>query len=314
MSMHFDLIDLKLFLCIAEENNLTRGAGKAHLSLPAASLRIKNLEQTIGTKLFDRSSQGLTLRPAGLALQHHARQVMKQLENLRGDLQEYAKGIKGHLRILANTTALTEFLPSVLRTFLIEHPDVNIDLQERLSNDIVRAVGEGTTDIGIVAGNVRTDGLDVIPYRSDRLVLATASKHPLGGKRAVHFAETLDYDYIGLPEGSAIHYFLNQAASNLRRQILMRIQVNGFETVCRMIEANIGIGVLPESAAQRYSRNMSMRLVTLRDEWATRNLLICVRELQALPTFAKKLVELLTEDASETGMDNRSRQTRIEYS
>jgi DNA-binding transcriptional LysR family regulator len=137
-------------------------------ALPAASTRVKNLEESIGTKLLYRTSQGVTLTPPGQAFVHHARLVLGQIEHLRGDLQRIAKGIKGHVRVFANTTALGEFLPPVLRDYLRSHPDVNIDLRERLSHDIVRAVTEGQTDIGIVAGAVRTENLETLPYRQDR--------------------------------------------------------------------------------------------------------------------------------------------------
>lgn len=301
MAIHFDLVDLKLFVYIAEENSLTRAAVRAHMSLPAASMRIKNLEQSIGIKLLNRETQGITLRPPGQAFLHHARQVLNQLENLRGDLQEYTRGVKGHVRVLANTTAMTEFLPAVLRSFLVTHPDVNIDLRERLSGDIVRAVSEGTTDIGIVADSVRTEGLHVLPYRSDRLVLATAATHPLANEKSVSFADTLEHDYIVLHEGSAIHSFLTHAAGELRLPLKMRIQVSSFETVCRMIEANVGIGILPESAAQRHAKTLAIRIVQLNDVWAARNLVICVQDLEALPVFARELVDCLVADTESVG-------------
>ncbi|ONZ89630.1 LysR family transcriptional regulator, partial [Burkholderia cenocepacia] len=171
--MRFDLVDLKLFTHIAEANSLTRGAERAHLSVPAASTRIKHLEEQVGVKLLSRTSQGVTLTAPGETLLAHARRVLRQLEQLTGDLQEYASGVKGHVRVFANTTAMSEFLPGVLRHYLVDHPDVTIDMQERLSPDIVRAVQEGMIDIGIVAGDVRTDGLQAMPYRRDRLVLAT---------------------------------------------------------------------------------------------------------------------------------------------
>jgi len=296
MAIHFDLVDLRLFVYIAEENSLTRAAVRAHMSLPAASIRIKNLEQSIGTKLLNRENHGVTLRPPGLAMLHHAKQVLNQLENLRGDLQEYAQGIKGHVRVLANTTAMTEFLPAVLSNFLSTRPDVNIDLRERLSGDIVRAVSEGTADIGIVAASVHTDGLHVTPYRSDRLVLVTEQNHPLAQGATVHFADTLKYDFIGLHEGSAIHAFLANAANELRTTLRIRIQVSSFETVCRMIEANIGIGVLPESAALRHAEHMAIRIIRLSDAWAARNLLICVQDPELLPAFARDLITCLEID------------------
>ncbi len=294
--MRFDLVDLKLFTHIAEANSLTRGAERSHLSLAAASTRIKNLEEHVGVKLLSRSNQGVKVTGAGETLLAHARRVIRQLEQLSGDLQEYASGVKGHVRVLANTTAMSEYLPAVLRTYLVNHPDVTIEMQERLSPDIVRAVQEGMVDIGIVAGNVRTEGLEVMPYRHDRLVLATALSHPLAQRRHVGFIDTLDYDFIGLPEASAIHNFLKRAAGDLQRALRWRVQVSNFETACRMIEANVGIGVLPESTASRHARAMALQIVRLEDEWAERKLQICVADLAALPVFARKLVYLLVED------------------
>ncbi|QET04153.1 MULTISPECIES: LysR family transcriptional regulator [Cupriavidus] len=294
--MRFDLVDLNLFTHIAEASSVTRGAERCHLSLPAASTRIKNLEEQIGVKLLSRSSQGVKVTPAGETLLAHARRVLRQIEQLSGDLQEFASGIKGHIRVFANTTAMSEFLPGVLRTYLVNHPNVTVDIRERLSPDVVRAVQEGMVDIGIAAGVMPNEGLEVMPYRVDRLVLATALSHPLAREKRVRFADTLEYDFVGLPEESAIHNFLKRAASDLQRTLHWRIQVSNFETAGRMIEANVGIGVLPESTARRHAQTMALSIVQLQDEWAERNLQICVADLDALPVFARKLVDLLVED------------------
>lgn len=299
MAAHFDLPDIRLFVNIAEANSLTRGAERSHMSLPAASIRIKNLEEGLGVKLLYRTSQGVTLTPPGQAFMHHARLVLQQLTDLRGDLAEYVKGSRGHVRIFANTTAMAEFLPALLPAFLATHPDVNVDLKERLSHDIVRAVSEGKVDVGIVAGNVRTEGLEVLPFREDRLVLVTSESHPLAGRDRLDFSEALTHDFVGMLEASAIHAFLAQAANDLNRQIKIRIQVGNFETACRMIEANVGIGVVPHSAASRHARSMRIRMVELSDDWAVRKLQVCVRSVQALPAFARDLVELLV---AETGV------------
>ncbi len=297
MSLHFDLIDLRLLVRIAEAESLTGGAAAMHLSLPAASARVKNLEERLGAKLLHRSSQGVELTPPGLAFVQHARAVLAQLEHLRADLQEYATGIKGHLRLFANTTASSEFLPQVLRTFLIQHPDVNVDLRERSSDEIVRAVLDGQTDLGIVAGTVRTGNLQTIPYREDRLALVVDSAHPLAAESSIDFVRALDFDQVGLHEASAIHAFMQRVCDELHRRLRFRIQAGNFETACRMIEAGIGVGVLPASAAFRHARTMAIRIVPLRDDWALRRLLICARSLDGLPSFALDLVELLKEDA-----------------
>lgn len=295
--MHFDLFDLRLMANIAEADSMTKGAEASFISLPAASTRIKNLEEGIGAKLLNRTSQGVTLTPPGQAFVHHARMVLGQLEHLRGDLQEYASGIKGHVRVFANTTALGEFLPPVLRSYLLRHPDINIDLRERLSNDIVRAVTEGQTDIGIVAGQVRTESLQTIPYRRDSLVLVVPQGHVLADRGIVAFTDTLEYDHVGMQESSAIHGFLRQICDQLHRPIKQRIQVGNFEAACRMIDAGVGIGIVPESAASRHARIMAIEIVPLSDSWAIREMLICVQSLKALPGFARELVDLLVEDA-----------------
>lgn len=296
MSIPFDLVDLRLMVRIAEADSLTKGAEAAHMSAPAASTRIKNLEESLGVQLLHRSSQGVTLTPPGQALVHHARLVLGQLEHLRADLREYARGIRGHLRVHANTTAL-EFLPPVLRHYLLDHPDVNVDLQERLSHDIVRAVSEGQTDIGIVAGLVRTENLQVLPYRRDRLVLVLPRGHALAGSTSIAFADTLDYDHVGLAESSAIRAFLQQICEGLHRPMQQRIQVSNFEAACRMVEASVGVAILPGSAAHRHAQTMAIAIVPLADPWAERAMQIVVRSLDALPAYARELVDLLVNDA-----------------
>jgi len=296
MALHFDLTDLQLIVHIGDWHNLTRGAEKSHLSLPAASTRVKNLEEHFGTPLFYRSSQGVTFTPAGEALLRNARAMMQQVQQLRGDMQEFARGIKGHVRVLANTTAMTEFMPGTLARFLTAHPDVHVELRERLSHIIVRAVAEGSADIGIVAGTGEHSQMQFIPYRNDRLVLVTAKSHSLAGEEAVAFADTLESDYVGLSEASAIHPFLMQAAAALGRTFKFRVEVSNFDAVCRMIESGVGIGVIPELAARRHAQSLDIALIPLLDPWAERRLHICVKELAALPVFARDLVQALVDD------------------
>jgi DNA-binding transcriptional LysR family regulator len=267
------------------------------MSLPAASTRIKNLEEALGAKLLYRASNGVTLTPPGQVLLQHALDMQRQMEHLCSDLQEYAQGVKGHVRLFANTTAITEFLPGVLSRFLASHRNVNVDLRERLSPSIVRAVTDGAADIGIVAGNVRTEGLELLPYREDRLILVCARGHALGQRHEVSFEETLDFDHVCLPEASAIHLFLMEAADHAHRRLKLRIQVGNFEAMCRLVEANVGIGILPESAARRQAKTSDIHLVQLNDKWALRDLKICLRSLDLLPSFARDLVALIIEDA-----------------
>ncbi|TGV06859.1 LysR family transcriptional regulator [Alcaligenaceae bacterium 429] len=297
MAMQFDFVDLRLFSYVAEEKSLTRAAARVFISLPAASMRIKNLEQSIGVPLLNRSAQGITLRPAGETFLAHARQVLQQVELLRSDLQEYAQGIKGSVSLQANTTAMTEFLPHVLSQYLAQWPDINVDLRERPSDDIVRAVLSGATDVGIVAGSVNTEGLQVLPYRQDKLVLVVAPEHPLAEHDVVAFEDTIDSSYIMLHEGTAIYSFLKRVTDSMSRPLQTRIQVGSFEAACRMVAANAGISLIPESVAKRHATVLPIRIVGLTNEWAIRDLLICVRDVESLPSFTHELIQLLLADA-----------------
>jgi DNA-binding transcriptional LysR family regulator len=296
-TVHFDLTDMRLLVAIAEANSLTRGAERCHLSAAAVSVRIKNLEESIGARLLYRSSQGVTLTPPGQAFVHHARAVLGQIEHLRSDLQEYGEGVKGHLRVFASITAMAEFLPPVLSRYLAGHRDVSIDLRERPSGEIVRAVSEGQTDLGIVSGPVRTEGLEVLPYRTDRLVVVTPAAHALAGRGAVSFVDTLDHDHVGLQEGTGLYAFLTQKAMDVGRAFKLRIQAGSFEVCCRMIAADVGLGVMPESAAHRYRAQLPIQVLELTDEWSLRRLQLCARSFELLPGFARELIEMLQEDA-----------------
>lgn len=296
MNLDFDLIDLALFINIAEANSLTHGAERSFLSVPAASTRIKNIEDRLGLKLLYRTRLGVDLTPAGETFLFHGRLVLQQIEHLRGDLQEYSRGVKGHVRLFASTASITEFLPPVVRDYLMRHPDVNVDLRERLSVDVVRAIAEGSTDIGIVADIVSTGNLQVFPYRNYRHVLATSTSHPLASEKSVSFERILDHDFIGPGEGTVMQAFLKQAAGKCSKTLKTRIQVANFEAMCRMIEGNVGVGVLPEPSARRYAKSMRIRIVELTDDWAVRKLLICVRDIKALPVFAVDLINMLVAD------------------
>jgi molybdate transport repressor ModE-like protein len=291
--MRFDLVDLNLFRHIVEAGSITHGAERANLALAAASTRIRNMEQALGAPLLARSRQGATPTPAGRALLTHARAMLAQAERLREDLSAFAGGLAGQIRILSNTNALTEFLPEVLGAFLTAHPQVNIDLEERLSDEIVGLIAEGVGDIGIVAGTVDTGRLATYPFRSDRFVLVVADGHGLSGRETLDFAEVLAHDFVGLDRASALQRFLADKAARIGRPLRLRVQLRSFDAVCRMVEAGVGVGIVPETTAQRAARTMAIRIVPLTDPWTLRDLTICVRDLDALAPTARQLVEHL---------------------
>jgi DNA-binding transcriptional LysR family regulator len=295
--MHFDSIEFALFINIAETGNLTRGAHKSYMSVPAASMRIKGIEDRLGIQLFYRTNQGLRLAPAGHVFLRHGRAVLHQLADLESELGEYAKGTRGSVRILANPTSVNEFLPASLRDYLAENRDINIELREHSSEDVVRSVIEGTADIGFFSSNTSTHDLQVFPYRRFRNVVVVPCGHPLAQANEVDFEQTLEYDYISLIEG-ARHSYLAQAARGVHKPLKLRIQVNDYEAMCGMVERNVGIAMLPDTAAIRFAAHMNIKLLTLRNPWALREVRICVRDRAALPAAAADLITFLTESSS----------------
>jgi DNA-binding transcriptional LysR family regulator len=253
------------------------------------------MEATLGTPLLHRERQGVLPTEAGRTLLHHAQLLLRQAERMRGDLAEYADGLRGQVRLMSNTNALTEFLPEPLSAFLAAHPQVNIDLEERLSDEIVAAVADGTADVGIVASTVEVAGLEVLPFRVDRFVLVVAKNHPLSATERIAFADTLDFDFVGLDRTSALQRFLSEKAERIGRRLRLRVQLRSFDAVCRLVECNVGIGVVPATTAERHSRTMSIHRIELTDEWAVRKLTICVRRQADLPLYARELVRHLAQ-------------------
>jgi molybdate transport repressor ModE-like protein len=289
--LRFDIPDLSLFRHVVEAGSITQGAARANLALAAASTRIRNMEDAIGAPLLIRNRQGITPTQAGRTLLQHARTILAQAERLREDLGAYSGGFFSQVRILSNTNALTEFLPDVLSPFLAAHPHVSVDLEERLSDEIVGLIGEGVGDIGIVAGTVDTSRLVTFPFRSDRFVLVVSRDHPLARREKAAFADVLDYDFVGLDRASALQRFLADKASRIGRPLKLRVQLRSFDGVCRLVERNAGIGIVPETTVRWAARSMAIKPVDLTDTWAVRDLTICVRDIIALSPFARQLVE-----------------------
>ncbi|HSV04779.1 MAG TPA: LysR substrate-binding domain-containing protein [Phenylobacterium sp.] len=291
--MRYDLTDLRLFCEIVEAGSITGGAERSALALAAASTRIRRMEEALGAALLTRSRQGVAPTEAGRTLLKHARTILAQSARLKEDLGAFAGGLSGEVRLLANTNALTEFLPEALSSFLAGHPQVSVDLEERLSDEIVGLVAEGAADIGIVAGTVDVGALATYPFRSDRFVVVTAADHPLATRGRVGFAEVLDGEFVGLERSSSLQRFLAARAAREGRPLRLRVQLRSFDAVCRLVECGVGVGVVPETTARRAVRTMNLGVVELADDWAVRELKIVVRAEAELRPYARQLVDSL---------------------
>jgi DNA-binding transcriptional LysR family regulator len=295
-----DLVSLALFVRVAETRSITKAAQATHLALAAASRRLTLLEQQYGVKLLDRTARGATLTPAGKAALHRAREILSQADQLRSELSDYASGGKGHVRIQASASAISQFLPVDLATFSTLAPQVVLALEERFSGEAAQALREGTTDIGVIMEGTPMDGLEWFDYKTDQLVAVVPKKHPLRGRTAV-FSSLLDHDFVALESATAITRLLTDQAALARKPLRARIHVHSFAALCKMIEAGLGIGVLPEGAARPFVSAMQLRLIKLSDPWAKRRMYVCVRDYASLPAIARKLVDHLRHSTATAG-------------
>jgi len=290
-----DLTSLQLFVAVCELGSIGRAAEREFIAASAVSKRLSDLEATLNTPLLYRHTRGVDLTPAGESLLHHARSVLYSLEKMQGELSEYADGVRGHVRVHANISAIVQFLPEDLGAFRRLHEAIKIDLEEHLSTEVLRAVQEGAADLGICHVAEGGSELQSLPYRHDHLVLIVPAGHALCTKGGIDFVDSLEFDHVGLHTNSSIYVATRQAALDAGRTIKLRIHVTGLDAMCRMIENGLGIGVMPGQAFELMRGGVGRRLtsVTLTDAWAQREIRLVARDFSTLPVAARTLVSHL---------------------
>jgi DNA-binding transcriptional LysR family regulator len=291
--MRFDLVDLALFIAVADSGSITQGASRVHLALASASARIKGLEAALGAALLKRRRRGIELTQAGESLLGHARIIIHNIDEMRGDLVAYASGARASVHLLANTSGLSEHLPKALAVFLREHPDINLDVEERESADIAAAIASGAADLGFAAEHALPDHFERFSFGEDRLVLVVPRRSDFTGRRQIDFREVTDRDFVGLTNATALQVHIAKHAARLGVRLRVRARLRDFDAICQMVAAGVGMAVVPEAAAKRCARSMPISMVRIRDAWANRKLVICARSFKTLPRPAKQLVEHL---------------------
>ena len=290
--MRPDPTSLALFVRVAETKSITKAAQACHIALAAASRRVTQLEDLFNVQLLYRTTRGVELTPAGIALLQHARIVLSQMDEMQGDITGYAKGAKGTVRIQANASALAQYLPDDLATFAAAHPAIKVSLGEERSGAIVQAVQSGAADVGIVMEGADASALESFDYRADTLGAVVPRKSPIRAK-SLAFTDLLEHDFVGLESTTVISQIMLEQASRAGKPLKLRVQVKSFDVVARMIQAGLGIGILPEAAARSFAAPMGLRVVHLTDAWATRKMFVGVRQYASLPAPAKMLVDHL---------------------
>ena len=292
-----DFVTLRLFCAVARTGSITKGAERCNLALSAASRRISDFETASRAVLLERTAHGIRLTPAGHVALQHAMRLFQGFELFSNELSEYSSGSRGHVRLWANMSALVEFLPSALDSFLHLYPETRVEVEEQLSGDIVRALVEGLADVGIFVAGAPTHGLNVLPFRTDRLVVLCSKAHPLAAADETDFRRCLAYDFVGLNRGSSLLNTITSAAHDIGFPLRLRVQVRSFDAMSEMIASNLGIGVLPLGACFRKLEPMGLKAVRLVDAWAERQLLIATSAARPLSGSATLLVEHLSQAA-----------------
>lgn len=292
-AMRHDLTTLRLFVAVAECRNLTRAAERTHLAVSAVSKRVAELEALVGTALLVRYPRGVELTPAGQSVLQHARQALQVVQHLDAELAEFAGGVKGHIHLHAIASALTQFLPEELESFLGQYPGVNVSIEERTGKAIVQAVADGSADVGIVAAGGEVGGLQWLPYRDDRLMLGVPLGHELAGRPGVRFAEALDHAFVGPRTDSSIAALLTRGAREAGKPLLQRIQVSSFDAMCRLVQTRLGITLLPAGVLASQVEAGRIAAVPLDEPWALRRLGIVVRDMNELSHVTRSLIEHL---------------------
>ena len=292
MNLHrLDLVSLSLFTLVVRTGSISKGAELAHLAVGAASKRISDLEAAVDAELFDRHSRGVTLTAAGEALHRHAQRILHDVDQLSAELSDHARGVTGVVRLWANTSAITQFMPADLASFSVLHPGIRIQMNEADSHEVVLAVLEGRADLGVFADRTPALGLQTLPYRRDRLVLVVPPGHPLATRRRIGFAEAATYDFVSLSQGTSLAQRLALASGQIGVPLRIRIHVRSFDAMCQMVAAGLGIAVLPGTAVQLLVKALGLRKLELTDDWVERELLLGVRDLAALPRPARGLLD-----------------------
>ena len=293
-----DIDSLALFVRAAELRSLTKAAEASHIGLAAASRRMALLEHRFKTPLLERSSKGVELTPAGASLLPHAKTLLVEINQMQAEMRDHASGRKGALRILANTSVMTESLPEHMASFARSNPDARLVLEERWSHEIVRALLASQGDLGVIVDGTPAEGLECLPYVTDRIAVVMQPQHPMARAPDMRFADLLDDDLIALESSSSMMRLLTEQAVIAERTLQVRVEVRSFEAVCRMVQAGLGVGLLPYQAASVLGKGMNLTVRPLTEEWAERRMLICMKKERAHHPTVAKLVRHMTASAA----------------
>ncbi len=293
MIERLDLFTLRVVIAVAESGSISAGSDHLQLAVAAASARISSMEAALGIRIFERSPRGVELTPAGRMLVQRGGELLADADQLVTDLRDWSLGLAGHVRILSNASALLEVLPQRLEAFMRNHPRIHVDLEERMSPEILGALLDGRADIGVVDTATPTRGLTFFPFFHDELAVVLPAAHPLAGEREARLSQLLAESFIVLAGTNAVTTRLFNAAAALGEPIKVRMQMRSFDAACRVVAAGMGVAVLPVEAIAPQLAHLALSAVPVAEDWAQRTHYLVLRAGNEAPAAARTLAEAL---------------------
>ncbi len=273
--MHrIDPVSIQLFLSVAREGSIKRAAELEHIAQSALSRRIAELERSLGVILFVRSTTGVELTNAGERALELGRKLNADIVAFAREVQDLGEHVAGVVRLAASPSAIIGFLPERLHCFKQAHPHVEIALFERSTAESIRACLDDGADVGIGVATNAAPGLESWPFAIDPLNVVVPIDHPLASRERLRFVEVLDHALVVVQPGGALAKELGEQATNLRKPFNQSVTVSSFEAGCRMVEAGLGIAVLPASASAAYAGTDRFMRIPLDEAWSSRRLLV----------------------------------------
>lgn len=280
--MRLDLFDLQLFLNIVETGSLTRGAEYSSISLQAASERIKKLEQHYQVNLFIRHSGGVKLTFAGQVFAEHAQAILQQGQQLSRAMAVFSEGQHSNISLWCNSSAQSEYLPLLLPKYLVNNPNIQIDLKEAESNNIIAALTNGTAKLGLISSFFAAPQLQTLEFSDDPLVLICPEQHDLSTGKALKLGDCLNYPFVGLMQYHSLQQSIETQARLLHCEIQYRLRLPNFAAIAQVVANGVGIAIMPQRAAQRLAKLYAFRQIQLTGDWANRKLLLAAKNFDEL--------------------------------
>lgn len=291
----FDLISLRLFVTVVDLGSLTHGAKEFGISLAAASKRISELEMHVGQALLLRGKKGVIPSPAGEAMYRHSVELVGRLAQLSHAMADFQQGTHGHLRIWANPSAFAHFLPHMMSLMSKHHPQIRMELEDVLSHEAVRTVVTGGAELGVIAENTPSEGLQTLLCEEDELVLITPPHHPLCDEQPARLQDILSYELVGMNMSTSLMRQINGQASLSGQTVRLCVQVRGFDTMCKMVASGVGVAILPHLCALPLAPALGLNIQRIQGEWGRRRLYLAMRDRQQLSIAAQAFVALIPE-------------------